>query len=28
MQHAKLFPGKTAKLTLPENTVCALVSDN
>ena len=27
LQHAKIFPGKTAELTLPENTVCALVSD-
>ena len=28
LQHAKLFPGKTVNLILPENTVCALVSDN
>jgi len=27
LQHAKIFPGKTAELNLPENTVCALVSD-
>ena len=27
LQHAKIFPGKTAELHLPENTVCALVSD-
>ena len=27
LQHAKIFPGKTAELTLPENTVCALVTD-
>jgi len=27
MQHAKIFPGKTAELNLPESTVCALVSD-
>lgn len=26
-QHAKIFPGKTVELVLPENTVCALVSD-
>jgi hypothetical protein len=26
LQHAKIFPGKTAELILPENTVCALVS--
>jgi hypothetical protein len=27
LQHAKIFPGKTAELNLPESTVCALVSD-
>lgn len=27
LQHAKIFPGKTVELTLPENTVCALVSE-
>jgi hypothetical protein len=27
MQYAKLFPGKTAELILPESSVCALVSD-
>jgi hypothetical protein len=27
LQHAKVFPGKTAELTLSENTVCALVSE-
>lgn len=27
LQHAKIFPGKSAELNLPENTVCALVSD-
>lgn len=27
LQHAKLFPGKTAELVLPENTVCAIVSE-
>ena len=27
LQHAKIFSGKTAELNLPENTVCALVSD-
>jgi hypothetical protein len=27
MQHAKIFPGKTAELNLPESSVCALVSD-
>jgi hypothetical protein len=27
MQHAKLFPGKTATLTLTENSVCALVTE-
>ena len=27
MQHAKIFPGKTVELNLPESTVCALVSD-
>lgn len=27
LQHAKIFPGKTAELNLPENTVCALISD-
>lgn len=27
LQHAKIFPGKTAELNLPENTVCAMVSD-
>jgi hypothetical protein len=27
LQHAKIFPGKTAELNLPENTVCALVLD-
>ena len=26
LQHAKIFPGKSATLILPENTVCALVS--
>lgn len=27
LQHAKVFPGKTAELTLPENTVVALVKE-
>ena len=27
MQHAKVFPGKTVELNLPESSVCALVSD-
>lgn len=27
LQHAKIFPGKTVELVLPESTVCALVSD-
>lgn len=27
LQHAKIFPGKSAELNLPENTVCALVSN-
>jgi hypothetical protein len=27
LQHAKIFPGKTAELSLSEGTVCALVSD-
>lgn len=27
LQHAKIFSGKTVELVLPENTVCALVSD-
>jgi hypothetical protein len=27
LQHAKIFPGKTFELILPENTVCALVSE-
>ena len=27
MQHAKIFPGKLVVITLPENSVCALVSD-
>jgi hypothetical protein len=27
LQHAKIFPGKTTELNLPENTICALVSD-
>ena len=27
LQHAKIFPGKSATLILPENTVCALVSN-
>jgi hypothetical protein len=27
LQHAKIFPGKTVELILPENTVCALVSE-
>lgn len=27
LQHAKIFPGKTVELTLPENTVCAIVSE-
>jgi hypothetical protein len=27
LQHAKIFPGKTAELLLSEGTVCALVSD-
>lgn len=27
LQHAKIFPGKTVALTLPEHTVCALVFD-
>ena len=26
MQHATIFPGKTAKLVVPENSICALVS--
>jgi len=26
LQHAKILPGKTVELTLPENTVCAIVS--
>jgi redox-sensitive bicupin YhaK (pirin superfamily) len=26
MQHAAVFPGKTAKLVVPKNGVCALVS--
>jgi hypothetical protein len=28
LQHAKIFPGKTVELTVPENAICALVSDN
>lgn len=27
LQHAKVFPGKTVELTLPENTVCAIVTE-
>ena len=27
LQHAKIFPGKTVEITMPENTVCAIVSD-
>lgn len=27
LQHAKVFPGKTAELVVPENAVCALVSE-
>ena len=27
MQHAKLFPKKQATLNLPDNAICALVSD-
>lgn len=27
LQHAKIFPGKITILDLPENTICALVSD-
>ena len=27
LQHSKIFPGKTVELTLPENTVCAIVSE-
>lgn len=27
LQHAKVFPGKTVELVLPENTVCAIVSE-
>lgn len=27
LQHAKLFPGKTADIVLPEHTVCALVTE-
>jgi hypothetical protein len=27
LQHAKIFSGKTAELTLSENTICALVQD-
>lgn len=27
LQHAKIYPGKTVELTLPENTVCAIVSE-
>lgn len=27
LQHAKIFPGKTVNLVLPENTVCAVVSE-
>jgi hypothetical protein len=27
LQHAKIFPGKTAELNLSENTICALVQD-
>jgi hypothetical protein len=27
LQHVKIFPGKTVEITLPEHTVCALVSD-
>lgn len=27
LQHAKIFPGQTVELTLPENTICALVSE-
>jgi hypothetical protein len=27
LQHAKLFSGKTAELSVPEGSVCALVSD-
>ena len=28
LQHAKIFPGKTIELIVPENAICALVSDN
>ncbi len=27
LQHAKIFPGKTVELVVPENAVCALVSE-
>jgi len=27
LQHAKVFPGKTVELSLPENAVCALVTE-
>jgi len=27
LQYVKVFPGKTVEITLPEHTVCALVSD-
>ena len=27
LQHAKLFPGKTADIILPEHTICALVTE-
>ncbi len=27
LQHAKIFPGKTVELVVPENSVCALVSE-
>lgn len=27
LQHAKIYPGKTVELTIPENTVCAIVGE-
>ena len=27
LQHAKIFPGKTVELTLPENSICAVVTE-
>lgn len=27
LQHAKIFPGKTVELVVPENSVCALISE-